>query len=164
MLDAHQTSADDNLASLEEVYNESIFSAGIDPTQKDGDDEGELEKDEAAKVEQDKRATDNDEYGTRPAGRKRIRKKEMHKLISDDLWAIGKEKMQKKDILALRGEMQRNRNLRVKLRKAIMSSIAGANERGGDDSVGMELDVSTSWRRRTRKIKNNLGLVYLGGD
>ena len=64
----------------------------------------------------------------------------------------------------LRGEMQRNRDLRVKLRKAIMNSIAGANERGGDVSVGMELDVSTSWRHRTRKIKNNLGLVYIGSD
>ena len=48
MTDAHQTSADDILASLDEVYNKPIYSAGIDPTRKDGDDKGELEKEEAA--------------------------------------------------------------------------------------------------------------------
>jgi len=45
-----RTSADDILATLEDIYNESIYAVGIDPTAKDGDDEGELEKEQAAEV------------------------------------------------------------------------------------------------------------------
>jgi len=69
---------------------------------------------------------------------------------------------------ASRGEMWRNRLLRAKLRRAIMNSISGAGGHNANVPVGIEMDVSVSWRRCScmRKVKNNLGLdlVYIGSD
>ena len=88
----------------------------------------------------------------------------MHKLISANPWVVGKEKMEKQDILALCAEMQRIRDLHGKLRRAIMNSIARTRGQMTDVPVGIEMDVTAPWRRRMRKVKNNLGLglVYIG--
>ena len=57
-----------------------------------GEDEGELNKEDAEEAEKDERET-TDEDAWRPKGKKKMRKKVMHKLISEDPWVAGKEKL-----------------------------------------------------------------------
>ena len=156
------TSAKEIIGILDEVYGESIDSAGISPTATDGDDEGELNSEEAAEVAAveaaEAAADERTREARRPAPKKNIKKKEMHRLISDNPWSIGKAKLRKKDVVARRLELDSIRHIRSKLRRAIINNIAGAGNKSTNSPVGSEQDVRTGvWQRRTKRV-NTLGI------
>ena len=68
------TTASEIVGILDEVYDESMDSAGINPTATDDDNEGELNSEEAAEVT-DAERNQRDQDARRPAPKKKVKKK-----------------------------------------------------------------------------------------
>ena len=83
-------------------------------------------------------SNDNADVDSRcPSRKKKIRKKEIHKLIWEDVWVVGLEKTKKTDVIAVRGEKARVRKLRNLLREAIMNTISDRESQVNEDEMGM---------------------------
>ena len=144
----------DILDTLSPFYNgERIDEAGIDPTAKDNTDEGEMNATEAAEAFE---LENNNEVNNEPAPHSKIQKKTMHRFIDDDVWSIGLEKMKKKDVVAVRAEKARVRQLRNVLREAIINTIKDKSLNANEVEMHIEIDVDPGFRRRMRIVDNNI--------
>lgn len=80
----------------------------------------------------------------------------IHPLIGKDLYQLGKEQFEKKDIVAIQANLSRRLEEKAELRECIINEM-GSNE----DSSTVEFrttmsEAPPSWQSQIRKRKNNL--------
>ena len=145
---APATSADSILATLNQVYQETI-DGGVQVGA-----EEELDEADLAQVT-------SDDVADEPAGQEagRVTKKKMHDLIGKDLFALGKVELGKKDIAAIRADLHRRRMEKSKIRECIIGHI-DSQRLGNEVKLHPDIDYRPSWQRKIRNCENNLGLTY----
>ena len=82
----------------------------------------------------------------------------MGKHIFKDLWEVGHESLEKKDVLRVRSEMVRCLAVKCKVRLCILNKMKELANRAVQVIVGREMNVPPSWWTFLRMRKNNLGL------
>ena len=158
-----QTSADNMWDAVNGIYGKSIDNAGIDPTSADGDDEGEMDPNDAAANAEQTHGTASDEAHTtkQQSKSKKIRKKEMHVNISSDVRTLGDSKLTSRDIIRKRDALARVQKVKSKLRQAIMNTMSEMKNQEKNTMVGSEAAFCAApWHRHTRNCSNSLNLQY----
>ena len=156
MKDNPSTSADNILATLSQVYQESIdkeVDQSVNPSEELSD--------------ADLSATTSDEVEgevavvqSRGELKEKIKKKTMHDNIGEDLWEIGVSMFAENDVLAIRSNAEETRSLKSDVRACILADIhASINGADIDERGHTHLDYMPSWQRHIRTHTNNLGLT-----
>ena len=115
MKDGPTTSCDDILATLSEVYEKTIDAETPDTA---GEELSRDELSEEAPIEAEPESNNiQQQWG-------KLKKKIMHDLIGDDLWTLGREKWEERDILRLRDEAKRLLVKKARVRRCIINGVA----------------------------------------
>ena len=150
MKESPKTSVDDLLASLSTTYKESINRVAAVTSDEELTAEQSKEQDEAEAQEQPMELTE--------AAKEKNSKKKVHELMGEDPWPLGRDKLERKNIIQVRADIARRLIEKAKIRECILSDIASM----GEDTPVMELGHTYDrppWQRALRSRKNNLGLT-----
>ena len=150
MKETPKTSADEILDTLSATYQESIYKeSAVHPAE-------ELTPEDAALVERDDEA---EAYEERPSTiPEKITHKHVHKLMGDDVWVLGREKLEGKNIMAVREEVRRRLKEKSAVRECIMNHIT-AEAQSSPVNIDDDVDIIPSWQKCFRTSPNNLGLT-----
>ena len=103
---------------MEQVYNESIKSVGVDVTSEFED--GEMDAADLAEFGGDEYNPDDFVVDSRP---EKFEKKKMHEHMFKNPWALGKETFAKTDVVHIRSEEARIRKQKSDLRRCMLDNI-----------------------------------------
>ena len=94
-----------------------------------------------------------------PDSVEKLTKKKMHEYMLKDPWAIGREKLDKMDVVFTREERARRLKKKSRIRECILNGIKDLVENQLAIVVPPELEVTNHCQQYTRGRRNNLNLV-----
>ena len=94
-----------------------------------------------------------------PDSVEKLTKKKMHECMLKDPWAIGRDKLEKMDVLFTREERARRLEKKSRIRECILNGIKDLVENQFSTVVPPELEVTNHCQLYTRGRQNNLHLV-----
>ena len=145
------TSADGILASLEQVYAQSINKEPLDDADQDYEDNEREEQVESLASSRQQASSSK---------REKVTKKEMHPLMGKDIRKLGFAALEKKgDVVAVRAEADRRREEKCQLRTCIMHHLQNQSAHT-DVQIDNDIEYMPTWQRYVRSRPNNLGLTF----